>query len=60
MGCRSMKILGCLGLFRFLENITDSDLDGLNVTSHLVAHWCIFNKSEFNSYAACVGLSTII
>ena len=48
MGCRSMKILGGLGLFLFLENITDSDLDGLNVTSELVAHWCIFNKSEFN------------
>ena len=38
IGCWFITMLGWFGLLRFLENITDSDLDGLNVTSHLVAH----------------------
>ena len=27
--------------------MVDSDFDGLNVTSHLVAHWCILDRLEF-------------
>ena len=38
ISCWFITMLGWFGLLRFLENVTDSDLDGLNVTSHLVAH----------------------
>ena len=38
IGCWFINMLGWFGLLRFLENMTDSDLDGLNVTSHLLAH----------------------
>ena len=38
IGCCFMNTLGWFSLLCFLENMTDSGLDGLNVTSHLVAH----------------------
>ena len=38
----------------------DSDLVGLNVTSHLVAHSCTFSISKFNRNAASTGSSTMI
>ena len=45
---------------RFLENIIDSDLEGLNETSHLVAHRCILARSELSWSAARRGSSTIM
>ena len=51
---------GWYGLFCLLEKFTDSDFAGLNLTSHFVAHWWIFDRSEFNWVAASIGLSTMI
>ena len=46
--------------FVFWKKITDSDFAGLNLTSHFVAHWWIFDRSEFSWLAASTGLSTMI
>ena len=44
----------------FLGNIIDSELEGLNETSHLVAHRCILARSELSWPAARRGSSTIM
>ena len=32
----------------------------MNLTNHLVAHWWIFDRLEFNWFAASTGWSTLI
>jgi len=48
------------GLFIVLEISIDSVLDGLKVTSHLLAHEFIFCRSSFKISAIIIGFSTII
>ena len=45
--CWFISIGGWKGFICFLENIIDSDLEGLNETSHLVAHRCILSCPSF-------------
>ena len=47
-------------MLTFLEKRTDSDLEGLNVTSHWVAHLWILERSIFRVTAASSGSSTIM
>ena len=53
--CWFISIGGWKGFICFLENIIDSDLEGLNETSHLVAHRCILARSELSWSAARRG-----
>ena len=43
-------------MLRLRESRRDSDLAGLKLTNHFLAHWLIFSRSEFSSWAASAGL----
>ena len=44
----------------FQDTKSDSDLEGLNLTNHVLAQLCVVSKSAFSIPAALFGLLTII